>query len=662
MHMARHLHRNGFMMAAALAVIAALAPPARAADEATSPTLAAADATTPTLAAAPEPAPEPTPAPTAEPTPEPTPAPEPTPTPTLTPAPTAEPTPEPTPTPAPTPAPTPEPTPTPKPTPAPTPAVAEDGTPRATILRLGSGVARVTDASTTPTVSEDAFTSAIAPVSLLFMPAGSGLATDSLTLARDFITSHVAPYIPDFALDPADLPTTAPATAASWSHARERFLSAPVGEEQTPLSAATLAPPFTLDQAQFVASMAALGGAPYTVTDPDFGRLAQPRLRVLQSTLPLPAVMPIAAEQRELAPHAWALYISRAFEQWTVLALFNPQPFAVETREVKLSDVALDAATHAGWSAPESPRMLAWDFWEKRLLGVYENTLRARLGPASTLVLALRPLTGHPQLLSTDRHITQGGIELANWQWHDTSATLTLDFERGVEKRSFSAYIYVPDGYEFLSSRGAIGRARVPSRHPFPIIVANIQVHQPNVWRVTLVPQPRGHVEIRFKQAGKATVPPAADEMLVENPLAKLIDAADLAIPGILFRQGAEGDGWQEKETPAEGWLPYDPAAQGAAESGWLAATFEIPAKWRGHRVQVRNVGRSAVAWLNGKPLPAVTTAAGADSALAEAVVELPEAVIQWAAANRLVIWRPRPDDPRLARQPIGLELSRENQ
>src|SRR5262249_30474464 len=43
-------------------------------------------------------------------------------------------------------------------------------------------------------------------------------------------------------------------------------------------------------------------------------------------------------------------------------------------------------------------------------------------------VIALREALGHPQLLGTNRHFTQGATDLEDESWDDAARTLTLRF------------------------------------------------------------------------------------------------------------------------------------------------------------------------------------------------------------------------------------------
>ena len=53
-----------------------------------------------------------------------------------------------------------------------------------------------------------------------------------------------------------------------------------------------------------------------------------------------------------------------------------------------------------------------FDFWNQEYLGTWEQGLSLDLLPASCRVITLLPAEDHPQLISTNRHITQGWVDL----------------------------------------------------------------------------------------------------------------------------------------------------------------------------------------------------------------------------------------------------------
>jgi len=207
--------------------------------------------------------------------------------------------------------------------------------------------------------------------------------------------------------------------------------------------------PFTRDQARFLVTVYGMPGIEITITEGEFFNTPPERLGLIQKTLPLPITGPL----QNVAPtnsHIWVDSIKRPFEAWHVAAFFNEAPFA--PRDLTLNLNNLDTPVGA---------VLAWDFWDQRYLGTFKDRMQVKLGPSSCLVVALRSLEDHPQLLSTDRHVLQGAEEITNLNWDANSASLSGVFTRPVKGKSFSLFIHVPQNWEFTKADGRVKEAEL---------------------------------------------------------------------------------------------------------------------------------------------------------------------------------------------------------
>jgi hypothetical protein len=105
--------------------------------------------------------------------------------------------------------------------------------------------------------------------------------------------------------------------------------------------------------------------------------------------------------------------INRDFGEWDVVAFFNPDPGKSITREIKLDRMLLDT----------TKTYLCFDFWNETLIGEVNQTIKATVGPASVALFSLHEKQPYPQILSTNRHVKQGAIELVDAQY-DSSAQI----------------------------------------------------------------------------------------------------------------------------------------------------------------------------------------------------------------------------------------------
>ncbi|MGZ5439275.1 MAG: hypothetical protein ACXWFJ_05455, partial [Candidatus Aminicenantales bacterium] len=137
------------------------------------------------------------------------------------------------------------------------------------------------------------------------------------------------------------------------------------------------------------------------------------------------------------------LEIDRPFESWAVLGRTGES-----VREIKFGDLGLDP----------SKEYYVFEFWTKRLLGSFSGSFAP--GPLDPLfrsqALAIRERTSHPQVLATSRHVTCGGVDLADVRW--TGRTLT-GTSRVVAGDAYEVYLTEPEGTRLRRFEGPAGAA-----------------------------------------------------------------------------------------------------------------------------------------------------------------------------------------------------------
>lgn len=99
---------------------------------------------------------------------------------------------------------------------------------------------------------------------------------------------------------------------------------------------------------------------------------------------------------------------------------------------------------------PNDGEYLVYDFWEGRLRGSFRERFSASVATRSNLLLAVHRAAGRPQFLSTDRHLTQGGVSLEDLSWDDASKVLSGSV-RLVEGFPSELVFFVPSGYQLAS-------------------------------------------------------------------------------------------------------------------------------------------------------------------------------------------------------------------
>ena len=192
----------------------------------------------------------------------------------------------------------------------------------------------------------------------------------------------------------------------------------------------------TPSQAMTAASILALSGGTLISGD-RLVELDNLRLEIVRKVFPSfgEAARPVDLFQRE-KPAIFVLPVKRPFEEWTVVGLFNYDDRLTVEHNVSLSQLGLD---------PRQP-WLGFEFWQQRQLGTVRDNLQMRLPPESVALVALRRDHGIPQVLSTDRHFTQGGVELRDVQWNAEANTLAAT-SLGGRGTQHDVRVWIAPGY-----------------------------------------------------------------------------------------------------------------------------------------------------------------------------------------------------------------------
>jgi alpha-galactosidase len=189
----------------------------------------------------------------------------------------------------------------------------------------------------------------------------------------------------------------------------------------------------TPPQAQAVATLIGLSGG-NTIAGDRLTDLDATRLAILQKVFPSSgeAARPVDLFESD-RPEVFALPLKRRFGEWLVLALFNADETAPAEKTLGLERLGLDPAK----------TYVAFDFWNQRLFGEVRGLLRARVEPSAVLLLSLHEKREAPQFISTDRHVTQGAVELEDVGW-DAAAGKLQGVSLGAPGTDHSVFIYLP--------------------------------------------------------------------------------------------------------------------------------------------------------------------------------------------------------------------------
>ena len=163
-----------------------------------------------------------------------------------------------------------------------------------------------------------------------------------------------------------------------------------------------------LAHARAICSWVALSGALHASSEWLAGLPAE-RLDLLRRCLPahnFPA-RPVDLFERDLA-RVWRV-ADPARPERLVVGLFNWDSNKSERFSIPVDRLDL----------PAGQTWVGYEYWSNTLVAPFTGQLETTLPAASCQVIALVPVSAHPQVLATSRHITQGLLDLGDEKWND---------------------------------------------------------------------------------------------------------------------------------------------------------------------------------------------------------------------------------------------------
>ncbi|MFB3853767.1 MAG: NPCBM/NEW2 domain-containing protein [Vicinamibacterales bacterium] len=162
-----------------------------------------------------------------------------------------------------------------------------------------------------------------------------------------------------------------------------------------------LRPPLTIDQARVWATLQGLTGQALMASD-RLMDLSDERVEIMRRVYPAVDIRPLDLFPARQTKRTWDLKVNHLGRTYDVVGLFNFDEGKSEQAYLKWKDLGLDAAGPVH----------VFDFWNREYMGAWENGIAVTVSPTSVRVLTVVPATDRVQLVSTNRHITQGWVDL----------------------------------------------------------------------------------------------------------------------------------------------------------------------------------------------------------------------------------------------------------
>jgi hypothetical protein len=119
------------------------------------------------------------------------------------------------------------------------------------------------------------------------------------------------------------------------------------------------------------------------------------------------------------------VYDFRVTDKWHQLTFFNEDDLNPKTIAVSFSGTP----GFGGMGLSEANSYYVYDFWNNQLLGEFkgDTVLTQNLRKGEARMMSVHQKEKNPQVLSTDRHLMQGYMELSDIQWKDNKLTGKVD-------------------------------------------------------------------------------------------------------------------------------------------------------------------------------------------------------------------------------------------
>jgi len=142
----------------------------------------------------------------------------------------------------------------------------------------------------------------------------------------------------------------------------------------------------------------------------------------------------------------------------------------------------LDFAQRLG--VPAGSELLAFDYWSDRFLGSFKGSARLDVPAEDCRVIAFVAKKAQPQIVSTSRHITQGGVDLQEVAWDSATKMLSGKSTLLVVGAPYTLVLSVPVGMSIASAQAGDDKANATSGADGETRVTFVPVNTQATWKI----------------------------------------------------------------------------------------------------------------------------------------------------------------------------------
>jgi len=161
----------------------------------------------------------------------------------------------------------------------------------------------------------------------------------------------------------------------------------------------------------------------------------------------------------------WLQEIERPFDRWAVLSRIQWAKKREKEWKFDLKGLPAEEVRFADLGLDPEREYAVFEFWTQKYLGAHQGSFTAPVMDTNDGmdVFAIREVREHPWVLSTTRHLSQGGVSLLAEAWQLSDNELT-GRSAVVEGDRYVLTVHVPEGYRLKSARFAGKDAEIERR------------------------------------------------------------------------------------------------------------------------------------------------------------------------------------------------------
>lgn len=195
-----------------------------------------------------------------------------------------------------------------------------------------------------------------------------------------------------------------------------------------------------VEEARVSATIIALPGQ-LTFFGDKLAGLSEERMKMLQQTLPVADVRPVSLYPYFSMLPIWNLGVQNdLLGNYNVVALFNWED---ETKSISYTTEELGIDSDLEYAL--------YEFWTQKSFSTMKGSFAMDVPAHSVRLLAIHKVKTVPQWISSDRHVSQNGMELKEYEWKTDTSTLVGKIQL-IGSFPLTMRLRLPNGYSLTKA------------------------------------------------------------------------------------------------------------------------------------------------------------------------------------------------------------------